>query len=400
MAKKMFIIDTLKTIISSLLMAFGLQLIAYPFIQRTVGNAEFGHILTIYTILTITSVVMGNTLNNIRLVNMEYYRENAYYAIFIKLFCYSVLIESLGLALLFYWMFHISWQGIFALLIVNFFMCLRIYLSVFFRMKLQYNHILFTAVFQFVGILVGIVCFQMIEGWLMIFIISEIFALAYTFFALRHVTFSAKKDHPSHIKNDYLMLLGTNTLNNFNLYLDRLILLPLINGTAVTFAFLATFVGKMLATFLYPVNNVLLSYVSVNANENKRKQYFLVNTYGIVAIILVTIVSYPATLVIVDLLYHMDPHQLTQYIIIGNIGVLLNVVSTMIQTLNTKHSSITRQAHFITFHTVIYIVLAIVFTHFFELIGFFVITLLANMIKLIILNLIGLKELKRKTIQG
>lgn len=41
-----------------------------------------------------------------------------------------------------------------------------------------------------------------------------------------------------------------------------------------------------------------------------------------------------------------------------------------------------------------------VFTYFFELIGFFVITLLANMIKLIILNLIGLKELKRKTIQG
>ncbi|WP_432390133.1 hypothetical protein [Staphylococcus chromogenes] len=96
----------------------------------------------------------------------------------------------------------------------------------------------------------------------------------------------------------------------------------------------------------------------------------------------------------------MDPHQLTQYIIIGNIGVLLNVVSTMIQTLNTKHSSITRQAHFITIHTVIYIVLAIVFTHFFELMGFFVITLIANMIKLIILNLIGLKEIKRKTIQG
>ena len=396
----MFIIDTLKTIISSLLMAFALQLVAYPFIQRTVGNAEFGHILTIYTILTITSVVMGNTLNNIRLVNMEYYRENSYYAIFIKLFFSTILIESIGLALLFSFMFSIPWQGIIALLIVNFFMCLRIYLSVFFRMKLQYNRILLVAIFQFVGILIGIVCFLVIEQWLIIFILSEIFALAYTFFALRHITFTAMNDNSSHIVSDYLMLLGTNALNNFNLYLDRLILLPLINGTAVTFAFLATFVGKMLATFLYPVNNVLLSYVSVHTNENKLKQYFLVNTYGILAIIFVTIISYPVTLIIVDLLYHMNPNQLTQYIIIGNIGVLLNVVSTMIQTLNTKHSSISRQAHFITFHTVIYIALAMILTHYFELLGFFIITLIANMIKLIILNLIGLKDVKRKSIQG
>ena len=95
------------------------------------------------------------------------------------------------------------------------------------------------------------------------------------------------------------MLLGTNGLNNINLYLDRLILLPLIGGRAVTLAFLSTFVGKMLATFMYPVNNVLLSYISVNSSWNKLKQYISVNVYSILALIAVMIVSYPLTIFIV-----------------------------------------------------------------------------------------------------
>lgn len=396
----MFIIDTLKTIVSSLLMAFGLQLVAYPLIQRTVGNAEFGHILTSYTILTITSVVMANTLNNIRLVNIEYYDSNHYYSLFIRLFLISIVIESIGIYIVFHMMFNVSWIGILALVILNLFMCLRIYLSVFFRMKLQYNKILIVSVFQFIGILVGLACFKVIQSWLIIFLVSELFALAYTFWKLKHIFVVKTKSDEPHIVNDYLMLLGTNALNNSNLYLDRLILLPLINGTAVTFAFLATFVGKMLATFLYPVNNVLLSYVSVNANVNKLRQYTLVNTYGILAIIFVTIVSYPATLIIVKLLYHLNSQQLTEFIIIGNIGVLLNVVSTMIQTLNTKHSSITRQAHFITVHTIIYIVLAIVLTHFYGLVAFFWITLIANFIKLVILNLLGINDVKKQMVRG
>lgn len=71
MAKKVFIMDSVKTIIGTLLIALGLQFLAYPIINQRVGNEAFGSILTIYTIITITSVVLGNTLNNIRLINMN-----------------------------------------------------------------------------------------------------------------------------------------------------------------------------------------------------------------------------------------------------------------------------------------------------------------------------------------
>ncbi len=44
----------------------------------------------------------------------------------------------------------------------------------------------------------------------------------------------------------------------------------------------------MLATFLYPINNVVLSYISVNESDNIKKQYLKTNLFAIAALCLVT----------------------------------------------------------------------------------------------------------------
>ncbi len=44
MAKKVFIMDSVKTIIGTLLIALGLQFLAYPIINQRVGNEAFGSI--------------------------------------------------------------------------------------------------------------------------------------------------------------------------------------------------------------------------------------------------------------------------------------------------------------------------------------------------------------------
>lgn len=101
MVKKVFIMDSVKTIIGTLLIALGLQFLAYPIINQRVGNEAFGSILTIYTIITITSVVLGNTLNNIRLINMNLYKSNHYYWKFVSILLISILIESIALIIVF-----------------------------------------------------------------------------------------------------------------------------------------------------------------------------------------------------------------------------------------------------------------------------------------------------------
>lgn len=395
MSKRLFIIDTLKTIFSSLLIALGLQFIAYPFIHRGVGNSVFGEILTIYTILTITSVVLGNTLNNIRLINTEHYSPNNFFSNFYKILLISVSIETIALLILLNFYFNLNIFDIIMLLILNILMCLRIYLNVFFRMKLEYNKILYVAIVQFIGMMLGLLVFSFIRYWVIVFLCSELVAVIYTVYEIRGLEKGEKISKSKPIVKDFIMLLGTNGLNNVNLYLDRLILLPLIGGRAVTIAFLSTFVGKMLATFMYPVNNVLLSYISVNSSWNKMKQYISVNLYSFLALIIVMLISYPITIFIVSWLYQTNPKEFNNLIFIGNLGVLINAISIMVQTLNTKHISITKQANYITFHTILYIIIAIIITKYYGLAGFFWITVFANLIKYLVLNLLGLKSIKK-----
>ena len=384
MVKKVFIMDSVKTIIGTLLIALGLQFLAYPIINQRVGNEAFGSILTIYTIITITSVVLGNTLNNIRLINMNLYKSNHYYWKFVSILLISILIESIALIIVFLYFFNLNTIDIIFLILLNILMCLR--------MTLKYNQILYIALIQFLGLLIGLFLYYLIQNWIVCFITSELFATIYTLVKLRGLTIGEYQSEDNNVVKDYVMLLSTNSLNNLNLYLDRLILLPIIGGTAVTISFLSTFIGKMLATFLYPINNVVLSYISVNESDNIKKQYLKTNLFAIAALCLVMIICYPITLIIVSLLYNIDSSLYSKFIILGNIGVLFNAVSIMIQTLNTKHASITLQANYMTLHTITFIFITILMTIAFGLNGFFWTTLFSNIIKYVILNIIGLKS--------
>ncbi|HCW9084394.1 TPA: capsular biosynthesis protein, partial [Staphylococcus aureus] len=119
MVKKVFIMDSVKTIIGTLLIALGLQFLAYPIINQRVGNEAFGSILTIYTIITITSVVLGNTLNNIRLINMNLYKSNHYYWKFVLILLISILIESIALIIVFLYFFNLNTIDIIFLILLN-----------------------------------------------------------------------------------------------------------------------------------------------------------------------------------------------------------------------------------------------------------------------------------------
>ncbi|VEI34762.1 Uncharacterised protein [Listeria grayi] len=192
------------------------------------------------------------------------------------------------------------------------------------------------------------------------------------------------------------MLLGTNFLNNISIYLDRLILLPLIGGSAVTLAFLATFIGKMLATFLYPVNNVILSYISVNNVQNKTKQYFRTLILGTLFSVIVLAICYPLTIFIVEKIYQQNSAIIKPYIIIGNMGMLFSVIGNIVQSLNIKFISISIQTIFQVVFVFVYVISELILTFFFGLTGFFIGVLLLNFIKMIFLAMLGIKYSKER----
>lgn len=393
MSKRNFLIDSVKTVFSSLLIAFGLQVIAYPFLVNKIGLSQFGHILTIYTILTIATVVISNTLNNIRLINMGTYKLNVIYSVFLKLLVISLSIETLILILMMHFYFSLHTTTIFFLVVINLLMCIRIYSNVFYRMKLEYNKLLLISIAQFIGIGFGMFLFNLTNRWEFIFLFSEIFGLMYIIYTLRNhfISLQIYKSKSLDINKDYLMLLGTNLLNNINIYLDRLILLPLVGGTAVTTSYLATFIGKIIASFLYPINNVILSYISVNKIGNKFKQYILVIFIGLILSLIVLSMCYPITILIVEHLYKQDSDSIKNIIIIGNMAILLGVISNMVQSLNIKYINMRIQTIFQVFFSIFYIVTTTLVTYLFGILGFFIATLIANGIKVILFTTLGIK---------
>ncbi|PTG57004.1 capsular biosynthesis protein, partial [Staphylococcus chromogenes] len=108
MGKKNFINDSVKTLISTLLVAFALQLIAFPTISHILGSAKFGQILSIYAIITIGSVIIGNTLNNIRMINVNDYHSDKLHFIFFNIINVSVFIECIILFALFIGYFELE----------------------------------------------------------------------------------------------------------------------------------------------------------------------------------------------------------------------------------------------------------------------------------------------------
>ncbi|PNY83338.1 capsular biosynthesis protein, partial [Staphylococcus agnetis] len=292
--------------------------------------------------------------------------------------------------ILFHYFYKIDTLTIIFLLIINLLMIIRIYLNVYFRLNLEFSKILIAAVYQVIGLAVGILLYKYFKYWILIFLVSEICIVLYTLYTLRYLRFINYDSHINHKKilPDYLNLLVSNSLNNVNIYIDRIILLPIIGGGAVAISFLATFIGKIFATFMFPINNVILSYISVKATNNKKRLYLIVNVYGVILSVLIILVSYPTTLFIVEYFYHHNSSEVRPFIILGNIGVFLGVIATMIQSLNTKYISITKQTSYVTIHTIIYIILSLILTGLYGLIGFFIITLIANVIKVFLLTYI------------
>ncbi|MCD8843897.1 capsular biosynthesis protein [Staphylococcus gallinarum] len=394
MNKRIFILDSLKTIGSSLLIAFGLQLIAYPFLINIIGNNAFGKILTIYTLLTIISVVVGNTLNNIRLINVDSYDPNKINFAFMKILLGSTTLVSAMLIPLLIYYFNLEIITIVLILLINFFMTMRVYLIVFYRMKLEYNKIIYVSIFQFIGLLIGMLIFFAFRLWGLLFLSSELLACIYILINLYRRKMFKKLEYINDSKSilkDYIYLLSTNLLNNIALYLDRIILLPIIGGTAVTIAYLATFIGKILATFLYPINNVVLSYISVKKNNNKIRQYLLVVTSGTILSLFVLIICYPVTIVIIERIYMQNSEAIKNYIIIGNLSILIGVICNLIQSLNTKYVDLKIQTIFQTIYSVIFIFIVIILTVMYGIIGFFISSILGNLFKMCLLLAIGYK---------
>lgn len=386
-----FLKDSSLNIISNLLVVVAIQLIAFPIISRVANSKEFALLIVLYGIAIVIATSLGNTLNNVRLLHREGFdykgRENVFSKYFIAILIINLIVFTI--ICVFYsktFNLNILLMIIFSLLLTS-----RYYLNVYFRENLNYKNILFVNLSVLIGYIIGIIIFLFIKLYSVVFLLGEVFGLIYLlrktvflkYFSLKRSSFQSENKN---ILKDYLNFSFINIVINILNYLDRFILLPIIGPVLVNVYFIASTASKMIGLVTTPINNVILSYLTVD-NGNKNLKRFIQINIGIiiVSIPMFFIVKY-SSLLVVYILYH---NYFEKVYLIINLVVLICLLQIFISIFHPFSMRMINSKIILYIqlgYALIYILLAFYGSHIYGIYGFCWSTIISMLLKLLTTN--------------
>ncbi|MDS3904496.1 hypothetical protein RJB87_04495 [Staphylococcus hominis] len=386
-----FLKDSSLNIISNLLVVVAIQLIAFPIISRVANSKEFALLIVLYGIAIVIATSLGNTLNNVRLLHREGLdykdRENVFSKYFIAILIINIMVFTI--ICVFYsktFNLNILLMIIFSLLLTS-----RYYLNVYFRENLNYKNILFVNLSVLIGYIIGIIIFLFIKLYSVVFLLGEVFGLIYLlrktvflkYFSLKRSSFQSENKN---ILKDYLNFSFINIVINILNYLDRFILLPIIGPVLVNVYFIASTASKMIGLVTTPINNVILSYLTVD-NGNKNLKRFIQINIGIiiVSIPMFFIVKY-SSLLVVYILYH---NYFEKVYLIINLVVLICLLQIFISIFHPFSMRMINSKIILYIqlgYALIYILLAFYGSYIYGIYGFCWSTIISMLLKLLTTN--------------
>ncbi|MGX7366471.1 lipopolysaccharide biosynthesis protein [Enterococcus casseliflavus] len=387
MIKKKFVTDVILNIIASLLLTSILQIIVLPVISARVYQDTFGEILTLQGISNAIGVMFGASLNNILLIKANSYDNQSLTATFSRLFRSSIIYATiLSFPLL---LFFGKEQGVvIALLMIVYTIgiLIRSYLTVYYRINLEYKKILLHVIITSLGYLLGIVIFFINGEWISIYLIGELFSVLYLFYTIRPKFLIRQKDGIFfQIRKDFSNFFISSMLTNVLLYLDRLLINPILGASDVAVFFAASVVGKLIGIVMQPLSGVILSYISIDITEKPSKvfKYSLGISSGIG--ILFFFGAYFATPFLLEVLYPDLFLEALPLYVLCNLIAVLNMISTIIQPLSLKFCPTYWQARIQIIYFICFFTLSLTFLYFYGLYGFIIGNIVSQILRLIVI---------------
>lgn len=273
--------DFLLNVLAALILLFTTEFIVLPRLAVTMNSDDYGHALMLLGIVTTLSSALGNGLNNVRLILHHKYEKQQVRGDYPVIFC------GLGVALLFICIYieFLGWFSaseiavLFALTLLGSY---RLYLSVTFRLRVNYlGNLLLNGVLS-LGYLIGL-AIGLANAWWAVFILGEILSLGYLIYVTDWIQEPFRR---TPLFGDvckcfawlgYLTLLG-GLLN----IMDRNVILPILGGEAVSVLFVAMIAGKAVSYVAKPMGNVMLSYFAQPTFVMTRRKYWGINLATVV----------------------------------------------------------------------------------------------------------------------
>lgn len=385
--------DIFVSILSSLVPILFLQFVLLPIIGRKYIGSDYGLILTLISLITLSTQSFSTALTNSKLLkNSEYIEKKICgdFNLILIFYCFmNTLIIGVGT---FIYSQNLNFLQLGLIVLIANIQLVRKYLLVYFRLKIEYSGVLNSNIFLLLGYLVGIPIFMYTHLWEVVYLLGELFGLIFILKKSTILKESFKKT--ALFKNTFscssIILIGS-FLATINSHIDRLILFPILGGEVVAIYYISSLFGKTLALIVAPINSVILSYISkISKIDNKSFNLLLYISaaLGVISYLLIVTLSKP----ILKLLYPVYVDDAMNFIHITTLASIFLMLAMILNPLVMKFKDIKWQIWINLFNNIVYIGLAITLVKNYNLYGFCIATLISSLFKFILVFIIYQKK--------
>lgn len=389
-AKKKVFSDFSYNLLASLITTGVMQIIVYPFLASVLGDSAYGLLLTVMGFINTAALSVGNTLNNVRLIENTRYDETSQEGDFIPLLVMFSTISSMVILVISILLFDFSVITYICIVFLVILLSARAYYMVAYRIILDFKKNLICCMYVSIGYIIGIMLVYFTNQWPLVFITAELFGLWY----LKKSTDLFKErfaftDNFKTTFSKFCILMLVTLSGNVMLYLDRMIIYPILGSATVSIYTVAAIGGKTLGIVMTPISGVLLGYFSQKDFRMTVKRFWIMNGIVIILASAFMILSCIFAPIFTKILYPSMFVEAKKYIFYANLATVIGTVASMAQPAVLKFAPTYWQIIKEGIYGVIYVGLGIVLLKRYYLMGFCIATIFANLSKVIILYLIG-----------
>ena len=394
--KKNLLRDIIINLFASSLCTIALNFAVYPILAKRFDANDYGNILTIIGVINLLIAVLGNCLNNTRLVlnkNNEVHNSDGNYNIIITIS--SVVGGIVGVFFIALNSIATPLSVILVFITVTFGIA-RSYFLVIYRINLDYYSQLKTNIIVSAGYIVGVLLVHTISIWPLPFCLGEGIAFFYTIKKGTLINEPLRfTDSKKIILNTYADLIVAGLIGNVIAYFDRFLINPILGAANVAIFSVAAFWGKAIAPFISPTANVMLSYLCQKESKVSLKKYALLFTCSIIPLTLFGLVGILLAPWLTGILYPTLIGDALPYIAFASLGSLIqnstNLLMPIIMAVTSSRTILISQV----IYFLIYLIVAYTGAKTNGLMGFCVSTMIIGVIKTVMYFLFGYIAVKR-----
>lgn len=358
---KKFLLDFMLNMCTSALPLAVLQLLVLPYMGKQMDPDKYGIAITLISVIYVVPQTLGNALNNVRLIRQSDYNEKNLVGDYRILLRISHIV-NIVICLVMFFVFEESFDFVncFMFLVLAALWLCSEYMTVFFRVDLDFKGYLINNIILSFGYVLGLVIFHFTGCWQAVYVMGLACSLIFIAFYKKRYVFENSKKTELFLKTtgqDGILLLSGGLSSMFN-YLDRFLILPILGGAAVSVYFAATVFTKLISLIVGPLSTVVLSYLA-RKNKADMKLFNLTLIAGIGVAFIGYILCILLGKYILLLLYSQYAEQAIEYIYITSATSMCALIYALLSPYILKYCKLIWQIIINVLATGLYLVIAL-----------------------------------------